>query len=177
MSGDSSEVKYFSQVEANNLSVGTFDQIRISDAFATGQMRHERFLRNWSRPGMDFELNLRLYKEQQNWNMAYRDWYCDDVLSGNIEISKVWEDDRVLAFHHPHPQAEIHVVVIPKEHVPSLLDPMALEGALLASMMLAIQKAARKLGLDKTGFYVRANAAAPGVTPHMHWHIKGPGIP
>ncbi|MBW7884373.1 MAG: HIT domain-containing protein [Caldilineaceae bacterium] len=109
--------------------------------------------------------------------MAFRDWYCEDVLSGKIEVKKVWEDDRVLAFHHPQPAGEIHVVVIPKEHVPSLLDARALDGALLSSMVLAIQQVAQALGLDKTGFYVRANAAAPGVTPHMHWHIRGPGIP
>ncbi|MCX8102838.1 MAG: HIT domain-containing protein [Candidatus Bipolaricaulota bacterium] len=105
--------------------------------------------------------------------MARRDWYCEDVLSGKLEVKKIWEDERVLAFHHPHPQAEIHVVVIPKAHVPSLLDPMALDGKLLSSMMQAVQQVAHKLGLDRTGFYVRANAAAPDVTPHMHWHIVG----
>jgi histidine triad (HIT) family protein len=109
--------------------------------------------------------------------MAYRDWYCEDVLSGKIVVQKVWEDERVLAFHHPEPTSEIHVVVIPKRHVFGLLDPLALDGALLSSMMMAIQQVALQLGLDKTGFYVRANAAAPGVTPHMHWHIKGPGVP
>jgi diadenosine tetraphosphate (Ap4A) HIT family hydrolase len=67
-------------------------------------------------------------------------------------------------------------VVIPKQHVPSLMDPLALDGALLSSMMRAIQETARALGLDQTGFYVRANAAALGVTPHMHWHIYGPGV-
>jgi histidine triad (HIT) family protein len=108
--------------------------------------------------------------------MARRDWYCEDVLSGKIEVRKVWEDERVLAFHHPQPTAAIHVVVIPKAHVPSLLDPTVLDGALLVSMLTAIQAAARALGLDQTGFQVRANAAAPGVTPHMHWHILGPGI-
>lgn len=108
--------------------------------------------------------------------MAYRDWYCEDVLPGRLEVVKVWEDERVLAFHHPQPQSEIHVVVIPKAHVPSLLDPMALDGALLASMFTAIQETARRLGLDQSGFYVRANAAAPGVTPHMHWHVRGPGV-
>jgi histidine triad (HIT) family protein len=109
--------------------------------------------------------------------MARRDWYCEDVLSGVLEVKKVWEDVRVVAFHHPQPQAEIHVVVIPKTHVTSLLDPLALDGALLSSMMLAVQQVARELGLDDTGFYVRANAGSPGVTPHMHWHIYGPGIP
>ena len=109
--------------------------------------------------------------------MARRDWYCEDVLSGNIEVRRVWEDERVLAFHHPTPLAKIHVVVIPKKHVPSILDPLALDGVLLSSMVLAVQKTARELKLDKDGFYVRTNAAAPGVTPHMHWHIVGPGFP
>ncbi len=109
--------------------------------------------------------------------MARRDWYCEDVLSGKIEVRKVWEDERVLAFRHPQPMAEIHVVVIPKTHVPSILDPLALDGALLSSMVRAIQEVARQLGLEKTGFYVRTNVAGPGVTPHMHWHIVGPGIP
>ena len=109
--------------------------------------------------------------------MPRRDWYCEDVLAGKIQVSKLWEDELVLAFHHPRPQSEIHVVVIPKKHVPSLLDPLALDGALLSSMVQAIQQVARQLGLDQTGFYVRLNAAAPGVTPHMHWHIYGPGIP
>jgi histidine triad (HIT) family protein len=109
--------------------------------------------------------------------MAHRDWYCEDILSGRVEVRVVWEDALVLAFHHPRPSSEIHVVVIPKDHVPSLLDPLAADGALLTSMILAIQQVAGYLGLDETGFYVRANAAAPGVTPHMHWHIKGPGIP
>jgi histidine triad (HIT) family protein len=109
--------------------------------------------------------------------MVHRDWYCEDVLSGKLDVDKVWEDERVLAFHHPEPKSKIHVIVIPKKHVPSLLDPAALDGELLISMLMAIQHVAKTLGLDKTGFYIRANAAEPGVTPHMHWHILGPGIP
>lgn len=109
--------------------------------------------------------------------MARRDWYCEDVLSGQLQVKKVWENEMVLAFHHPRPQSEIHVVIIPKQHVPSLLDPTALNPSLLSSMLKAIQESAKLLGLDSQGFYVRANAASPGVTPHMHWHIMGPGIP
>ena len=88
-----------------------------------------------------------------------RDWFCEDVLSGKVEVEKIWEDDRVLAFHHPKPRAEIHAVVIPKEHVESVLDSKAVDGALLESMILAVQKVAQELGLDKSGFYVRTNAA------------------
>jgi histidine triad (HIT) family protein len=109
--------------------------------------------------------------------MGRRDWYCEDVLSGKVEVKKVWEDDLVLAFHHPKPQSEIHVVVIPKKHIGSLLDPEATDGFLLSSMVFAIQEVAHNLGLDEQGFYIRSNAASEGVTPHMHWHIYGPGIP
>ncbi|MGD8245077.1 MAG: HIT domain-containing protein [Anaerolineae bacterium] len=108
--------------------------------------------------------------------MARRDWYCEDILSGKVDVDVVWEDEWVLAFHHPRPEAEIHVVVIPKEHVSSILDPIALDGELLSSMARAVQETAQKLGLDEAGFYVRINAAAPGVTPHMHWHVVAPGI-
>ena len=105
-----------------------------------------------------------------------RDWYCGEVLSGVIDVGVVFDDDRVLAFHHPDPSAPIHVVVIPKSHVASVLSDEARDAALLSSMVRAIQEAARSLGLDKTGFFVRTNAAAPGVTPHMHWHVMGPGV-
>lgn len=105
-----------------------------------------------------------------------RDWYCEDVLSGRLPVRKVFEDERVVAFHHPYPEAEIHVVVIPKTHVASLLADGARDGGLLSSMVRAIQHSAVQLGLDTAGFFVRANAAAPGVTPHMHWHVMGPGV-
>ena len=108
--------------------------------------------------------------------MARRDWYCEDVLSGKLDVERVYEDDLVLAFHHPRPVAQVHVAVVPKTHVAGLLDEAALDGDLLSSMMRAIQRTATSLGLlDGKGFYVRANAAAPGVTPHMHWHVIGPG--
>jgi diadenosine tetraphosphate (Ap4A) HIT family hydrolase len=90
----------------------------------------------------------------------------------NSWSSGVFEDERVLAFHHPQPSAAPHVVVIPKAHVASLLAPEALDGDLLVSMLTAVQVAAATIGVDSApGFYVRANAAAPGVTPHMHWHV------
>jgi histidine triad (HIT) family protein len=109
--------------------------------------------------------------------MARRDWFCEDVLSGRMDVKSVWEDDRVLAFHHPKPRSEIHVVVVPKKHISSVLDAEAADGPLLTSMILAVQNTAHALGLDRQGFYVRTNAASKGVTPHMHWHIRGPGIP
>ncbi len=103
--------------------------------------------------------------------MERRDWYCEDVLSGKINIKKIWEDDRVLVFYHPTPSTKCHAVVIPKKHIRSIMDPMAINGELLTSTFAGVQKAALALNLDQKGFYVRTNAVAPGVTPHMHWHV------
>lgn len=108
--------------------------------------------------------------------MALYDWYCEDVLSNKLEVERVFEDELVLAFHHPKPSREIHVVAIPKKHVQSLMSPEALDGELLTSLIRAVQETAKQLGLDKDGFTIAANAVSPGVTPHMHWHILGPGV-
>ena len=91
-------------------------------------------------------------------------------------MKRVYEDNLVLAFRHPRPVAQVHVVVVPKTHVAGLMDEAALDGDLLSSMVRAVQQTAKSTGLlDGRGFYVRANAAALGVTPHMHWHVIGPG--
>lgn len=103
--------------------------------------------------------------------MAPTDWYCDDVLSGKLAVDRLFEDERVIAFHHPYPSGRPHVVVIPKAHVSSLLAPEALDAELLMSMLAAVQRAAGEVDFADAGFYLRANAGAPGVTPHMHWHL------
>jgi hypothetical protein len=81
-------------------------------------------------PKRRFSVDARRYKNhlQGKCNLARRDWYSEDVLSGKIEVRTVWEDERMLAFHHPQPTAPIHVLIIPKAHVPGLLDPAALDG-------------------------------------------------
>jgi histidine triad (HIT) family protein len=106
-----------------------------------------------------------------------RDWYCEDILTQKLKVDIIHQDDRVLAFHHPYPTAAIHAVVIPKNHVESLMAPEFADPQLLLSMARAVQEVARQLGLDRSGFRIEANAIAPGVTPHVHWHVMGPGVP
>ena len=106
-----------------------------------------------------------------------RDWYCEDVLSGKLKVHVIHEDELVLAFEHPYPEYVAHAVVIPKKHVASLMADEAADPALLSAMIRAVQAVARSVGLHEQGFRLEANAAAPGVTPHMHWHVIGPGLP
>lgn len=103
-----------------------------------------------------------------------RDWYCEDVLSGRAPVDRVYEDELVLAFHHPRGEAPVHVVVIPKAHTRSLLGPEARDPQLLVAMINAVQEVARRLEIGQEGLKLTANAGAPGVTPHMHWHVTSP---
>jgi histidine triad (HIT) family protein len=103
--------------------------------------------------------------------MLRRDWYCEDVLSGKIQVKTIWEDERVLAFYHPTPTAPVHAVVIPKKHISSIMASEAVDGPILTSMVTAVQNVAVETGLSEKGFFVRTNAINPGVTPHMHWHV------
>ena len=103
-----------------------------------------------------------------------RDWFCEDVLTGKAPIERVFEDELVLAFHHPRPIAAKHVVIIPKRHIPSLLALEARDPVLLAAMIRAVQEVAAHLNVGAEGLKLTANAAGPGVTPHMHWHVTSP---
>jgi len=46
------------------------------------------------------------------------DFYCDEALSGRTPVEVVMEADDVLAFHHTRPHWLVHIVVVPKVHVP-----------------------------------------------------------
>jgi histidine triad (HIT) family protein len=85
--------------------------------------------------------------------MSRRDWYCEDVLTGKTKVDILFEDDMVLAFHHPSPDKTyaVDAAVIPKKHVASPMSPEALDARLLQSMMKAIQAVAAATVIDKNG--------------------------
>ncbi|WP_311775118.1 HIT domain-containing protein [Alkalihalobacillus sp. TS-13] len=48
------------------------------------------------------------------------DFYCDEVLSGKTDVKKVYETENVLGYYHTRPAYQMHIVCIPKKHIPSL---------------------------------------------------------
>ncbi len=49
------------------------------------------------------------------------DFYCAEVLTGKTLVKKLYESENVLAFYHTKPSFEIHIVIIPKEHIHDLI--------------------------------------------------------
>lgn len=98
------------------------------------------------------------------------------IAAGEIPSTKVYEDDRVLAFRDLEPQAPDHVLVIPKAHRTSLLDLRAEDGDLVAHIHMAvIPQIVSKLGLMEKGFRLVTNTGADGgqTVSHLHFHILG----
>lgn len=100
--------------------------------------------------------------------------FCQ-IVEGKIPSEKVYEDDDILAFRDLYPAAPVHVLVIPKKHISSLLEFQEEDQALAGKILLGIQKVARQLGLDENGFRVVNNTGSDGgqTVFHIHFHLLG----
>jgi diadenosine tetraphosphate (Ap4A) HIT family hydrolase len=98
------------------------------------------------------------------------------ILRGEIPCKKVYEDEFALAFHDIHPQAPVHVLVIPKGAYVSM-DDFAAEASAeeIEGFFRAVGKVARDLGVAESGYRFLSNQGRDGgqEVPHFHVHIFG----
>ena len=96
------------------------------------------------------------------------------IIAGEIPSSKVYEDDYVFAFRDINPQAPVHVLVVPKEHI-SCADAVDESNSVcVAKCFEAIAKIAKAEGLDR-GYRVINNCGEYGgqSVQHLHFHLVG----
>ena len=95
------------------------------------------------------------------------------IIKGEIPSEKVYEDDEILAFKDINPAAPIHILVIPKKHIKSLLDLEETDYELVAKIQKVINTLAKQLKIEEEGFRVIVNCgkdAGQGVM-HLHYHL------
>jgi histidine triad (HIT) family protein len=97
------------------------------------------------------------------------------IVKGELPAKVVYEDDKVMAFHDINPQAPVHVLIIPKEHVPTLNDLEEKHKELLGHIFLVIKKLAKEMGIDESGYRVLVNCNRDGGQEiyHLHFHLLG----
>ena len=95
------------------------------------------------------------------------------IISGEIPSSKVYEDDKVLAFNDINPVAPYHILVIPKKHYESIIDVPENEMDIIAHIHNVMNKIARDKGFDKKGFRIINNCGHDGgqEVKHIHYHV------
>lgn len=96
------------------------------------------------------------------------------ILKGDIPSAKVYENEFVYAFRDINPQAPVHILVIPREHVSSLNDISAVSDRLLSECLRVIPVIAEQEGLT-SGYRVVSNCGPDACqsVPHLHFHILG----
>ena len=96
------------------------------------------------------------------------------IVSGEIPSDKVYEDDRVIAIRDLNPQAPVHVLFIPKEHICCANAINESNSDIVAHIFTVIPTVAKELGLDN-GYRVVNNCGEDGgqTVMHLHFHLLG----
>jgi len=97
------------------------------------------------------------------------------IVKGEIPSTKVYEDDRVLAFRDINPAAPVHILVITKKHYRSFMDVPSEDMDIAAHIHLVIQKIASDEGIAEGGFRIVNNCGEHGgqEVDHLHYHVLG----
>lgn len=92
------------------------------------------------------------------------------LISKQIPTTVVYEDDDVFVFNDLHPKAEVHLLIIPKKHIPSMLQLTSDDQELIGKMMIIANQQAKKHGLVN-GYKTQINTGVNGGQEVMHLHI------
>ncbi len=97
------------------------------------------------------------------------------IVSGDIPASLVYRDEHLVAFKDINPQAPLHVLIVPRRHIPALNDLAPQDDALVGEMVRRAGAIAREHGYADQGYRTvfNCNADAGQTVFHIHLHVLG----
>jgi histidine triad (HIT) family protein len=97
------------------------------------------------------------------------------IASGQIPADIIYQDDEIIAFRDINPQAPVHLLLIPRRHIPSLNQLKESDLPLIGRMVAVAQKLAEKEGVAEKGYRLAINCGPEGgqLVPHLHMHLLG----
>ncbi|MBK5929580.1 histidine triad nucleotide-binding protein [Halochromatium salexigens] len=97
------------------------------------------------------------------------------IANAEVEADLVYEDEAVVAFRDLHPQAPVHILVIPRKPIPTLNDAEPDDAELLGRLLLAAAKIAEQEGIAEHGYrtVINCNAGGGQTVYHLHVHLIG----
>ena len=93
------------------------------------------------------------------------------IAAGDIPSKKAYEDDLCLAFYDIDPQAPVHFLVIPKEHIGSVAEVTADNSAVVAHIFEVIAKLTREMGIESYRVVSNIGEQAGQSVRHLHFHV------
>ena len=97
------------------------------------------------------------------------------IIEGRAPAKVVYEDESVVAVEDLNPQAPVHLLVIPREHLPSLKEATPKQEGTLGRLLTVAAKLARERGLDSKGYrtVINTGSLAGQSVFHLHVHVLG----
>ena len=97
------------------------------------------------------------------------------IVQGEIPADKVYEDEEILAFRDVNPQAPLHLLVIPKKHIPNIMEASAEDTALLGRLLFKAEEIAQSEGCAQDGarFVINCKSNGGQTVDHLHLHVLG----
>lgn len=93
------------------------------------------------------------------------------IANGEIPSKKIYEDELCFAFYDIEPQAPVHFLVIPKQHIASAAEVNAENSGLVGHIFEVIAKTAKELGIESYRVVSNIGAQAGQSVPHLHFHV------
>jgi len=97
------------------------------------------------------------------------------IINREIPSKSVYENDKVYAFYDINPEAPVHVLIVPKQHIASHNELTTKNVDIMKDIHLAVNEIAKQLGIADSGYRIINNCGADaGQTVfHMHYHLVG----
>ena len=97
------------------------------------------------------------------------------IVEGKTAAEVVYSDDTVVAFRDINPVAPVHVLVVPRRHIPSVMELTPEDAPMLAAVLAACKRVAEKEGLADRGMRILTNVGeeAGQIVMHLHFHLVG----
>ncbi len=97
------------------------------------------------------------------------------IVAGEVPSDRVLEDEQLVAFRDIAPRAPTHVLLVPREHIPSVGELTEDDGPLLAHLFTTAQRIAASEGIADAGYRIVANVGSLGgqSVAHLHLHLLG----
>ena len=100
--------------------------------------------------------------------------FCQ-IIAGKVPSEIIYQDEEVAAFRDINPQAPVHLLIIPKKHIPSLTHLSEEELPLVGHMVDVANQLAKREGVAESGYRLVINCGKEGgqLVPHLHLHLLG----
>ncbi len=100
--------------------------------------------------------------------------FCQ-IAAGKVPSEILYQDEEVIAFRDINPQAPVHLLIIPRKHIPSLTRLTDADSPLIGHMIAIANQLAKDEGISERGYRLVINCGDEGgqLVPHLHMHLLG----